>query len=132
LSSNERGIFTEPLPSNDKGDTHTHTATWSHKCTLFFKNKESRLKIRGLGDCLAMCLVKFCWPSPAQSFLVPSPAGLMIIFYCLTTLTLCLCPCFVYVTSGRTAKKTPPPLVGLFVLYAVRVVSKKSRRLVLP
>jgi hypothetical protein len=24
-----------------------------------------------------------CWPSPAQSFLGPSPAGLMTIFYCL-------------------------------------------------
>jgi hypothetical protein len=24
-----------------------------------------------------------CWPSPAQSFLGPSPAGLVIIFYCL-------------------------------------------------
>jgi hypothetical protein len=27
-------------------DTHTHTATWSHKPTLFFKNKENRLKIK--------------------------------------------------------------------------------------
>jgi hypothetical protein len=27
-----------------------------------------------------------CWPSPAQSFLVPSPAGLMTTFYSLTTL----------------------------------------------
>jgi hypothetical protein len=32
-------VRTEPLPSNDKGDTQTHTqtATWSHKPTLFFK-----------------------------------------------------------------------------------------------
>jgi hypothetical protein len=28
----------------------------------------------------------FFWPSPAQSFLVPGTAGLMILFYCLTTL----------------------------------------------
>jgi hypothetical protein len=26
-------------------DKHTQTATWSHKPTLFFQNKESRLKI---------------------------------------------------------------------------------------
>jgi hypothetical protein len=26
------------------GDTHTQTARWSHKPTLFFQNKESRLK----------------------------------------------------------------------------------------
>jgi hypothetical protein len=30
--------------------------------------------------------VNCCWSSPAQSFLVPSPAGLMTIFYSLTTL----------------------------------------------
>jgi hypothetical protein len=44
---NDRGIFTKPLTSNDKGDTQAHTrtqtATWSHKPTLFFQNKESRL-----------------------------------------------------------------------------------------
>jgi hypothetical protein len=46
LPSNDRGIFTEPLRSNDKGihwhiHTHTQTATWSHKPTVFFLNKES-------------------------------------------------------------------------------------------
>jgi hypothetical protein len=30
-----------------------------------------------------------CWPSPPQSFLVKSPAGLMTIFYCLTNLKSC-------------------------------------------
>jgi hypothetical protein len=29
---------------------------------------------------------KLCWPSPAQSVLVPGPAGLMTIFFCITTL----------------------------------------------
>jgi hypothetical protein len=40
------GIFTESLPSSDMGDTQTHTQTamWSHKPTLFFQNKGSRLK----------------------------------------------------------------------------------------
>jgi hypothetical protein len=33
-----------------------------------------------------VCLVNCCWPSTAESFVVPSPAGLMIIFYCLTAL----------------------------------------------
>jgi hypothetical protein len=41
-------------------------------------------------DCLSthwlVCLVNCRWLSPGQSFLVPSPAGLMTIFYCLTTL----------------------------------------------
>jgi hypothetical protein len=27
-------------------DTHTRTGTWSHKPTLFFQNKESRLKMK--------------------------------------------------------------------------------------
>jgi hypothetical protein len=35
---------------------------------------------------LKICLVNWCWSSPAQLFLVPSPAGLRIIFYCLTTI----------------------------------------------
>jgi hypothetical protein len=30
--------------------------------------------------------VYYCWSSPAQSFLIPSPKGLMAIFYCLKTL----------------------------------------------
>jgi hypothetical protein len=33
LSSNHTRIFTETFPSNDRGDTQTHTATWSHKPT---------------------------------------------------------------------------------------------------
>jgi hypothetical protein len=39
---NDKGTFTEPFPSNDKG-VHTQTATWSHKLTSIFLNKESRL-----------------------------------------------------------------------------------------
>jgi hypothetical protein len=35
LPSSDKGTFTEPLPSNDRRDTHTQTATWSHKPTLF-------------------------------------------------------------------------------------------------
>jgi hypothetical protein len=30
-----------------------------------------------------VCVHNSCWPSPAQSFLGPSPAGLVTIFYCL-------------------------------------------------
>jgi hypothetical protein len=50
LPSNDRGIFTEQLSSNDRGDTqtYTHTATWSHKPTLFFQNNVSRLRIQFL------------------------------------------------------------------------------------
>jgi hypothetical protein len=47
LPSTDKETFTEPLPSNNRGeytDTHAQTATWSHKPTLFFQNKESRLK----------------------------------------------------------------------------------------
>jgi hypothetical protein len=50
LPSNEKGIFIEPLPSNHWATLpsrclativgiHTHTATWSHKPTLFFQNR---------------------------------------------------------------------------------------------
>jgi hypothetical protein len=51
LPTNDKGIFTELLPSNERGDTQTRaqTATWSHKHTLFFQNKESRLKIEQFG-----------------------------------------------------------------------------------
>jgi hypothetical protein len=46
LPSNDKGIFTGPLPSNDWGGyTDTQTATWSQNHTLFFKNKESRLRV---------------------------------------------------------------------------------------
>jgi hypothetical protein len=69
LSRNVKGIFTEPLPGNDRGDTQTHThthththtqtATWSHKPTLFFQNKESRLtnkrRLMKLPCCLCVC-----------------------------------------------------------------------------
>jgi hypothetical protein len=44
---NNRGIFTEPLPSNDRGEIHTHTHTDSNvisQAYFIFKNKESRLK----------------------------------------------------------------------------------------
>jgi hypothetical protein len=37
-----------------------------------------------------------------------------------------------FITSGRIAKKTPPPKVVRVVFYAIRVVSKESRRVVLP
>jgi hypothetical protein len=35
---------------------------------------------------LPACLLNRCWPSPAQLFLVPSPTGLMTIFYYLEAL----------------------------------------------
>jgi hypothetical protein len=35
--------------------------------------------------------VTCCWSSPAQTFLVPGPVGLMTIFFCLTTLWLSVC-----------------------------------------
>jgi hypothetical protein len=39
------------------------------------------------GTAVSVCWrVNCCWPSPAQSFLVPSPAGLRTIFYSLTAL----------------------------------------------
>jgi hypothetical protein len=33
-------------------------------------------------DNQTVCLVNCCWPLPAQSFFVPSPMGLMTVFYC--------------------------------------------------
>jgi hypothetical protein len=44
-------------------------------------------KIRPKRECLLTdWLLNCCWPSPAQWFFVPSPAGLMTIFYSLTAL----------------------------------------------
>jgi hypothetical protein len=40
----DKAIFTEPLPSNYRGGFTDTTATWSHNPSLFFQNKESRLK----------------------------------------------------------------------------------------
>jgi hypothetical protein len=53
------GYFTEPLPSNDKEDTQTHTHTQQRdliNLLLFFQNKESRLKISSYlrGDTLRL------------------------------------------------------------------------------
>jgi hypothetical protein len=48
--------------------------------------------------------VHYCWPSPAQSFLVPSPTGLLTILYYLTTLEVMLSLCdecrVGYITAG--------------------------------
>jgi hypothetical protein len=34
----------------------------------------------------SVCQVYYCWSSPAHSCLVPSPTGVMAMFYCLTAL----------------------------------------------
>jgi hypothetical protein len=39
---------------------------------------------------MSVCWVNCSWPSPAQSFLVPSPAGCMSIFHRFTTLGIIL------------------------------------------
>jgi hypothetical protein len=47
LGRNDIGIFTEPLPSIDRGDTQTHRQQRDLiSLFLFFQNKESRLKKR--------------------------------------------------------------------------------------
>jgi hypothetical protein len=51
LPISDKGNFNEPLPSNDRGMCrHTQTATWSHKPTFNFQNKEKRLKRRSPCD----------------------------------------------------------------------------------
>jgi hypothetical protein len=46
--------------------------------------------VRSISLCVIFQLtgwpLNYCWPSPAQSFLVPSPTGFMTISYCLTAL----------------------------------------------
>jgi hypothetical protein len=37
LPSNDRGIFTEPLPTYDRRDTHTHSNVISQAYSIFFK-----------------------------------------------------------------------------------------------
>jgi hypothetical protein len=54
---------------------------------------------------LAVGRVNRCWPSPAQSFLVPSPEGLMTIIYSVTTLGV-VGPLYNDWTLGR--KRTSP------------------------
>jgi hypothetical protein len=89
--------------------------------------------------------VNCCWPSPAQSILVPSPAGFMTMFHSLTTLwvvqlSFCLRPpfnifvfCAVRVVK-RKLMRSPCCLclflypLNFFVFYEARVVSKGSRR----
>jgi hypothetical protein len=70
LPSNDKGIFTETLPSNDRWfspslclttikEIHTHTHRQQHdliSLLLFFKNKESRLKIPPTNLCVCMCI----------------------------------------------------------------------------
>lgn len=65
------------------------------------RRPKNRVSISGGGKRLASCVsgsgsVNYCWSSPVQPFLVPSPAGLMSILFSLTTLRLkqllfCLC-----------------------------------------
>jgi hypothetical protein len=47
LPSNDRGIFTEPLPRNDRGRGYTRTDSnvISLAYFYFFQNKESRLEM---------------------------------------------------------------------------------------
>jgi hypothetical protein len=68
---------------------------------------------------LSVCVSReyYCWPSTAQSFLAPCPAGLMAIFY--------------YLMAARVVQLLYVYFPNFFVFYAVRVVSKKGRRLVL-
>jgi hypothetical protein len=57
--------------------------------------------------------VNYCWSSPAQSFLVSGPVRTHII-------------------SGGIAQETSSPTAGSVVCYAVCVVSKETRRILLP
>jgi hypothetical protein len=68
--------------------------------------------------------INCCWSSPAQSFSVPSAMGLITIFYCFTTLGVVL-----LLALCASVRVSSP---NVFVLCAVRVVSKESRRFVLP
>jgi hypothetical protein len=56
-----------------------------------------------------------CLPSPAQSFLVPSPDGLVTIFYCFIT-PVCFGFHWSYVISRWKKYKTLPPTVPTCVL----------------
>jgi hypothetical protein len=77
-------------------------------------------------------IYNFCWSSPAQSFLCPSPEGLVTIFYCLKFETSQPgrpglpppsrvigfkhnSPC--YITPARTAQKTSRPLLPVLTLW---------------
>jgi hypothetical protein len=58
-----------------------------------------------------------CWPSPAQPFLVPSPAGLMTMFYCLrfeTPPTWRARSLYFYPPRHRVARLYPQALGSLF------------------
>jgi hypothetical protein len=62
------------------GEIHRHTGTWSHKPTLFFQNKESRLKIdygiliffEVLTMWTHLCLQRYCITPPKSHY---SPPG---------------------------------------------------------
>jgi hypothetical protein len=46
LLSNDKGIFTEPLPSNDRGDTDTHTYTHRQQRDLINYKLNSAVLVR--------------------------------------------------------------------------------------
>jgi hypothetical protein len=56
-------------------DFQAETVTGRHRCA---DNSADTIYLPGLVNCY--------WPSSAQSFFVPSPAGLSTVFYCITTL----------------------------------------------
>jgi hypothetical protein len=89
--------------------THTQTARWSHKPTLFFQNKESRLIKGGLWDHLAVC-VSVCLCIRSNSW-KPS--------------------IFPRQRLGKHVPAARNTHVGGMFYYAVRLVSKESSRLVL-
>jgi hypothetical protein len=58
-------------------DGRLDLASWRRTATVLWNNSCNKVGSHRLN---------YCWPSPAQSFLVPITAGLVKIFYCLMTL----------------------------------------------
>jgi hypothetical protein len=83
-------FLTLKMPPIENFDTLKNYYIWQHVMTVgVFSELHSQETF--VGHILVIhdqfvCRVNYCWSSPAQSFLIPGPAGLMTIFLCLTRL----------------------------------------------
>jgi hypothetical protein len=86
LTENNSRTASNWLPNQSQSQSQSYVTTHRGLTTVFLLLSDScgfvdvgRSFWRENGSAVYNC----CWASPAQSFLGPSPAGLMTIFYCL-------------------------------------------------
>jgi hypothetical protein len=99
----------DPSSSSAPSFNSYHYLTLPHfqsMSTLHNNLYETECLMLTVAHLVGSCRVNCCWPSPAQSFLVPFPAGLMTTFFCLMAIG------FVR-HFAQLVKKNSPPFIEI-------------------